>query len=138
MMNQNLKILAIVLVMAMFCLPSCGGGANGSSRKGDVTSSESLSDYVGKWELFQVGDTPTESVTFILKITSGGGASISCYESKLGQGNTWLISGDGYVELNGENLYVELTSGDSKGYSLNLIARDGRIYTTGGESFSKK
>ena len=88
-------------------------------------------------KLFQVGESTSERATFTLKISSNGNASISHY-ARTGYTDTCLESGDGYAELNGDVLFVEITSGKSSGTTLCLLARDGRIYTADGEAFSKR
>lgn len=119
-------------------IPACGGGGSDNGGSSYLSSSSSsLSRYAGKWELFQPGNGSTESATFTLKISSNGNASISHY-ARVGYTDTCLESGDGYAELNGDVLFVEITSGKSKGTTLRLTARDGRIYTADGQSFSKQ
>ncbi|MDE6553473.1 MAG: hypothetical protein K2K98_11060 [Muribaculaceae bacterium] len=136
-MKRSFLLAAAVLMLAVG-FQSCGGGSSSSSNSGsEYSSSESLSRYAGKWELFQVGNGPGESATFTLKISSNGNASISHY-ARTGYTDTCLESGDGYAELNGDVLFVEITSGKSRGTTLRLIARDGRIYTADGEAFSKR
>lgn len=129
------KIFFILTIVFSLCLTACGGGDSSSSSSG--ASSSNLSRYTGKWELFQVGNSPSESATFTLKITAGGNASISHY-ARVGYTDTCLESGDGYAELNGDVLFVEITSGKSRGTTLRLIARDGKIYTADGQAFSKR
>ncbi|MDE5848894.1 MAG: hypothetical protein K2H38_02015 [Muribaculaceae bacterium] len=135
-MKKNFLLLAFALMLAVG-FPSCGGGSSSSNSGSEYSSSESLSRYAGKWELFQRGNSPSESATFTLKISSNGNASISHY-ARTGYTDTCLESGDGYAELNGDVLFVEITSGKSRGTTLRLIARDGRIYTADGEAFSKR
>ena len=131
-------MLAIATLMLALVIPSCGGGSNSSSNNGsEYSSSESLSRYAGKWELFQVGNSPSESATFTLKISANGNASIRHY-ARVGYTDTCLESGEGYAELNGDVLFVEITSGKSRGTTLRLIARGGNIYTADGEAFSKR
>ena len=137
MMKKSI-LLAVAALMLSVGLPSCGGGSSSNGNSGsEYSSSESLSRYAGKWELFQVGNSPSESATFTLKISSNGNASISHY-ARTGYTDTCLESGDGHAELNGDVLFVEITSGKSRGTTLRLIARDGRIYTADGEAFSKR
>ena len=137
-MKQKTIIIAIVVAFMAILLPSCGGRSDsGSGSASTSSSSSSLSQYAGKWELFQVGASPSESATFTLKISSNGNASISHY-ARTGYTDTCLESGDGYAELNGDVLFVEITSGKSKGTTLRLVARGGRIYTPDGEAFTKK
>lgn len=135
---KKIILLVTAAVMLAVGLPSCGGGSNSSGNSGnEYSSSESLSRYAGKWELFQRGNSPSESATFTLKISSNGNASISHY-ARTGYTDTCLESGEGHAELNGDVLFVEITSGKSRGTTLRLIARDGRIYTADGEAFSKR
>ena len=137
MMKKSI-LLAVAALMLSVGLPSCGGGSSSSGNSGsEYSSSESLSRYAGKWELFQVGNSPSESATFTLKISSNGNASISHY-ARTGYTDTCLESGDGHAELNGDVLFVEITSGKSRGTTLRLIARNGKIYTADGEAFSKR
>ena len=136
-MKKSILFAAAALMMVV-CLPSCGGGANSSSNgNNEYSSSESLSRYAGTWELFQVGNSPSESATFTLKISANGNASISHY-ARVGYTDTCLESGEGYAELNGDVLFVEITSGKSRGTTLRLLARNGRLYTADGEAFSKR
>ena len=136
-MKKSILLAAAALMLAV-ALPSCGGGSSSSgSSRSEYSSSESLSRYAGKWELFQVGNSPSESATFTLKISSNGNASISHY-ARTGYSDTCLESGDGHAELNGDVQFVEITSGKSRGTTLRLIARDGRIYTADGEEFRKR
>ena len=135
-MKKSNLFLTLIISFVTFILPSCGGGSNSGSSSGGGSSS-SLSEYAGKWELFQPGNGPTESATFTLKISSNGNTSIT-HNARTGYSNTVLESGDGYAELNGDVLFVEITSGKSKGTTLRLTARDGRIYTADGQSFSKQ
>ena len=131
-------VSVIASFLLVVSLPSCGGGSNDSgSNRNEYSSSESLSRYAGKWELFQVGNSPSESATFTLNISANGNASISHY-ARVGYTDTCLESGEGYAELNGDVLFVEITSGKSRGTTLRLIARDGNIYTADGEAFSKR
>lgn len=129
-------IFFIAIVMMVVSLPSCGGCSE-TNNTNENSSSESLSKYAGKWELFQVGNNSGESATFTLKISSNGSASISHY-AKVGYSDTCLESGDGHAELNGDVLFVEITSGKSRGTTLRLIARNGHLYTADGEAFSKR
>ncbi len=135
---KKLILFSIAAIMFAVTLLSCGGGSNsGSSNGSEYSSSESLSKYAGKWELFQVGNSPSESATFTLKISANGSASITQY-ARVGYTDTLLESGDGHAELNGDVLFVEITSGKSRGTTLRLVARNGRIYTADGEEFHKK
>ncbi len=133
---KNLFLILTAIVMMAVCLPSCGGRSKSKSNS-EYSSSESLSKYAGKWELFQVGNSPSESATFTLKISANGSASITQY-ARVGYTDTLLESGDGHAELNGDVLFVEITSGKSSGTTLRLVARNGRIYTADGEEFHKK
>ncbi len=134
-MKKIVLILAAIAMIAI-CLPSCGGSSESKSDS-KYSSSESLSKYAGKWELFQVGNSPSESATFTLKISANGSASITQY-ARVGYSDTLLESGDGHAELNGDVLFVEITSGKSRGTTLRLVARNGRIYTADGEEFHKR
>ena len=135
---KKIILLVVATFMMSIVLPSCGGGSSSSSNNdSEYSFSESLSRYAGKWELFQVGNSPSESATFTLKISANGNASISHY-ARTGYTDTCLESGDGYAELNGDVLFVEITSGKSRGTTLRLIARGGNIYTADGEAFSKR
>ncbi len=136
-MKTRLIIISAVALLLSFCLPSCGGSSESRSNGNEYSSSESLSKYAGKWELFQVGNSPSESATFTLKISANGSASITQY-ARVGYTDTLLESGDGHAELNGDVLFVEITSGKSSGTSLRLVARNGRIYTADGQEFSKR
>lgn len=135
-MKQHFKWLWSlgIIVMTVMCF-SCG--SSDSHRNSESGASSSLAQYAGKWELFQVGNSPSESATFTLTIRSNGEASIS-HVARTGYSDTWLESGDGYAELNGDVLFVEITSGKSRGTTLRLIARNGKIYTADGESFSRR
>lgn len=121
--------------MGFVCF-SCGS-SNGNQNNGTEDSSASLAQYAGTWELFQVGNSPMESATFTLKIRANGDASIK-HVAKSGYSDTWLEEGDGYADLNGDVLFVEITKGKSKGTTIRLIAQDGQIYTADGEAFSRK
>lgn len=134
-MKKVILLTATAVILALG-LPACSGNSERSNNS-EYSSSESLSKYAGKWELFQVGDNPGESATFTLKISSNGRASISQY-ARVGYTDTCLESGDGQAELNGDVLFVEITSGKSRGTTLRLIARNGRIYTADGEAFTKR
>lgn len=135
-MKQRFKWIwsLAILVMTLMCF-SCG--SSDSNRNNKSGASSSLAQYAGKWELFQVGNSPSESATFTLTIRSNGEASIS-HVAHTGYSDTCLESGDGYAELNGDVLFVEIANGKSRGTTLRLIARNGRIYTADGESFSRK
>ncbi len=135
-MKTRLIILSTIALLLSVCLPSCGGNSESRSNS-EYSSSESLSKYSGKWELFQVGNSPSESAAFTLKISANGSASITQY-ARVGYTDTLLESGDGHAELNGDVLFVEITSGKSRGTTLRLVARNGRIYTADGEELHKK
>ncbi|MBD5304391.1 MAG: hypothetical protein HDS18_06535 [Bacteroides sp.] len=135
-MKAKTLFLTLMFSLVTLILPACGGSSDsGSNKYGD--SSSSLAQYAGKWELFQPGNNPTESATFTLKISANGNASIT-HNARVGYSNTVLESGDGYAELNGSVLFVEITSGKSKGTTLRLTAQDGRLYTADGQSFTKQ
>ena len=137
-MKSYLKLMMAVAIMVMAAgFTSCGSSESNSGNEYQDSSSESLAQYAGKWELFQVGNGPGESATFTLTIRSNGSASIS-HVAHVGYSDTWLESGDGHAQLNGDVLYVEITSGKSAGATLNLIAKGGRIYTADGESFQRQ
>lgn len=136
-MKLKTIIMALVMSLAAIIVPACGGDSGSGGSNSNSSSSASLSQYAGKWELFQVGDNPTESATFTIKISSSGKASISYY-ARVGYSDTCLESGDGYAELNGDVLYIEITSGKSRGKTLTLKARGDNLYTADGQSFTKR
>lgn len=137
-MKIYLKLIMAVVIMVMAVgFTSCGSSESNRSSESEESSSESLTQYAGKWELFQVGNSPSESATFTLTIRSNGDASIS-HVARTGYSDTWLESGDGYAQLNGDVLFVEITSGKSAGTTLRLVAKGGRIYTADGESFQRR
>ena len=134
-MKPKPLFLTLIISIVTIILPACGGSSDSRSSNNDGSSS--LAQYAGKWELFQPGNNPTESATFTLKISANGNASIT-HNARVGYSNTVLESGDGYAELNGSVLFVEITSGKSKGTTLRLTAQDGRLYTADGQSFTKQ
>lgn len=143
-MKLKFKLLTLLSILMMILSVSCGNGTSNNSSSSD-SHSDSYSDsnigqYVGKWELFQAGlnpDNPSETGLFTLTIRSNGDASIKQCVSSLGAGTTIIASGDGRAELNGDVLFVEITSGESAGSTLSLKARNGELYTADGETFSK-
>ena len=130
----------MVMAMVTIVLPACGGSSESESGDYDETdtSSESLSDYAGKWVLFEVGDEPTESASCTLKISASGNVSINYSASKLGYGDVCMEDGDGYAELSGDELYIRITSGKSNGKVFRVYAKGGRIYSHDGREFQKK
>lgn len=136
-MSATIKSLTTIVLILFGCASFSCGSSNGNHNNGTGESSASLAQYAGKWELFQVGNSPSESATFTLTIKSNGDASISHY-ARVGYSETCLESGEGYAQLDGTVLFVEITEGKSKGTTLRLIAQNGQIYTADGEAFSRR
>ena len=134
-MNAIIKSLITIVLIILGCVCLSCSSSNGRQNNATEESSASLAQYAGKWELFQVGNSPSESATFTLTIKSNGDASISHY-ARVGYSETCLESGDGYAQLDGNVLFVEITEGMSKGTTLRLIAQNDQIYSADAVSYT--
>ena len=135
-------ILAIfAALMLLTSLSSCGGedSSNGAHSSYSSGSGSDLSEYAGKWQIFEPGDLPGESATLTLTISRNGDAKILLTACPgMGQNDIVLDEGSGTARLNGTSLYVELTKGKSRGNAYNFVATDGHIYTSQGQTFSRR
>ena len=127
-------LLGVLLILPV-CLSSCGGGTS-SSNENYSGSSESISQYNGKWEVFSPMDKPGSSETFRLTLRGSHSAEIKYWETGFGYDNI-IAEGSGEAYLNGNSIIVELTKGQSRGMSFEFKIRNGVITLPDGTSLSK-
>ena len=135
-LKKFISLIAIALV-CVIGLSACGGGSSSSSSAS--SSGSSLKEYAGKWVLFQRGNRMGESATFTLDLKSNGNVSVRHSATPgMGQSDVILDEGKGKAELNGTVLYVELTSGKSRGTTYRFIAKGGQIYDADGTRLTRQ
>lgn len=141
---KTIKLILAIFASLMFMVAtaSCGGDENSNGRDDNAYSDNreaDLSEYVGKWVIFEPGDLPGESATFTLNISRNGDVKILLTACPgMGQRDVVLVEGSGKAQLDGTRLYVDLTKGKSRGNSYQFVAKNKTIYTSDGQTFYRK
>ena len=141
MKTFKLILVAFASLLLTTGLTSCGGDDSSNSGNSSYSSDcgSNLSEYAGKWQIFEPGDLPGESATLTLTISRNGDAKILLTICPgMGQNDIVIDEGSGSAQLSGTRLYVELTKGKSRGNTYNFVATDGHIYTSDGQEFYRR
>ena len=124
------------MILIVVSLQACGGSSS-PHYDNYPNSKESLSQYNGKWELFQIGNKAGTSETFRLTLRGSNSAEIKYWETGPGFDKI-IVEGEGDAYLNGNTIIVTIKRGYSKGSAYEFKIRNGVITLANGAPLSKK